>query len=94
VTLSTNVTKFEMFLFAVTQQVDGGGAYAASREVGCHRHFAPCQSEGNRKTSEQVLVGEVGVTLAETARYLGVSTSAVSKSLMRQPMFLARALKR
>ena len=37
-----------------------------------------------RKKIMQKLVGELGVSLAETARCLGVSTSAISKSLMRE----------
>lgn len=37
-----------------------------------------------RKRLIQILVDEQGVTLAETARQLGISTSAVSKSLMRE----------
>ncbi|MCF6291368.1 MAG: transposase [Desulfobacterales bacterium] len=37
-----------------------------------------------RKRLMQILVEEQGVTLAETARQLGVSTSAISKSLMRK----------
>ena len=37
-----------------------------------------------RKRLIQILVGEVGVSLADTARHLGVSTSGVSKSLMRE----------
>jgi REP element-mobilizing transposase RayT len=37
-----------------------------------------------RKRLVRILVEEKGVSLAETARQLGVSTSAVSKSLMRE----------
>jgi REP element-mobilizing transposase RayT len=37
-----------------------------------------------RKKLIQILVKEAGVPLAETARHLGVSTSAISKSLMRE----------
>jgi predicted transcriptional regulator len=39
-----------------------------------------------RKRLIQILVEEEGVTLSETARQLGVSTSAVSKSLMREAL--------
>lgn len=54
-------------------------------------HIKELQSGGRRRQISlvrkkliQILVKEIGVTLAETARHLGVSTSAVSKSLMRE----------